>query len=240
MITFKSTLLSKEQLTQDVWSFSFSRPSDFDFKAGQYVILHIPQEDGKNARRLYSMLSTPRDKETLHLLVQFVPGGLASKYLTKKNKGEDVTIQGPAGMFTLKKQEKPIIFLATGTGIAPILSMITDITENNPQTSELILLWGLKTFKDTYLREELEALSQQNKQFSYKLCLSREIDIASIPQMYADHCIAGRITAPLDNYTPFKGDTNFYICGSRDIVDSLRQHLTDKGVEKTRIHSEKF
>ena len=117
--TFNSILLERKQLSEHIYLFRF-KPVDhvLEFKAGQYVILHIPQADGHAARRLYSMASPISQKDEFSLIVEIVPNGVASEFLMKMNLGETVSTQGPAGMFTVAENDRDVIFLATGTGIA--------------------------------------------------------------------------------------------------------------------------
>lgn len=246
LITYNATLLKKQQMNNDTFVFSFSRPenADWTFKAGQYMILHIPQLEGMAARRLYSIASAPHETDTLDLLIQLVPGGIAGNYLSKMNVGEEVKMQGPAGLFTFKdiSKEKELMFLATGTGIAPIRSIIMDLAETGFPQTRVNLFWGMKTFEDLYYLEEFQNLCKKFPNFNLHLCLSRQEKIEELVLGEDVHYIRqGRIMHMLDTYDePSLQQAYFYLCGGKEVVESLRQYLAERNIDKTAIHFEKF
>ncbi|KKQ36607.1 MAG: hypothetical protein US54_C0062G0002 [Candidatus Roizmanbacteria bacterium GW2011_GWA2_37_7] len=273
LITHTATILKKQQLADTVWLLSFSYPDDpaWTFHAGQYMIFHLPvTENGHPARRLYSIASTPSQKDALDFIIELVPGGLGSEYIAKIQEGDTVTMQGPAGVFIFKPSKRDAVMLATGTGIAPMYSMIADrVTYTvKRETPNIFLFWGLKYKKDIYLKKELDLLVQENPNFQYSICLSREEHVDET------HCMKGRITQGLEILTSipivahfanissqneltsvytrsilkckgYKGqqlitEFDFYLCGSPHIVEALREDLTNKGVPKEQIYFEKF
>ncbi|MFN4212960.1 MAG: FAD-binding oxidoreductase [Microgenomates group bacterium] len=185
LTTYKTLLSQKKQLTTDVFLFRFQliEPRQINFKAGQYLILKIGDKS-----RLYSIASPDWQKDTFELLVQTVEGGVGSTYLLNLKIGEEAIFQGPAGMFTLKDSPtgapRPKIFLATGTGLAPVRSMIKSeikklryeeikklsneaIKEENKNPNFSIshfpnfyLFWGLRYFSDVYFLEELKEIEK--------------------------------------------------------------------------------
>ena len=122
-----ATLITKENMAGDVWRFVFRVDGEaLVFAPGQYVLLKI-----ESAFRQYSISSSPSHGTTFELIVEFIPGGLASTYLGALGEGDSASFKGPAGIFTLKHTPTPKIFLATGTGIAPVKSMVISALENN-------------------------------------------------------------------------------------------------------------
>jgi len=208
-------------------------PKEIVFKAGQYLMLKVPSNKGP-VSRLYSIASSIAEKNSFELIVQIIPGGLASSYLSNLKVKDEVVFQGPAGMFGLKENDRPKIFLATGTGIAPVRSILKS-SKFKVQSSKLF--WGLKYYKDVYLFNEL-------KQFDPKICLSREDGLDYIPETdrkyfklgHIDSCFAKLLTT---NYSLLTS-SDFYLCGGRDIVESLRLFLINKGVLQENIMFEKF
>src|SRR3989339_558784 len=150
---FKTILTNKKILVNNIYLFTFKLqdPAEISFIPGQYVILKVPK-DGAYISRLYSIASSSQTKDTLELLVEIIPNGLGSNYLDKLKINTEVIFQGPAGMFKLRDSNKQKVFLVTGTGIAPILSII----KSNFQFSNFQLFWGLKNYQDVYLLEELK------------------------------------------------------------------------------------
>lgn len=126
--TFLTFLQQKKQLTKDTFLFKFKlkEPKEINFKPGQYLILKINDKS-----RLYSIASPDYSKKSFELVVEIVVDGLGSEYLKNLRIGDQTIFQGPSGLFTIKKTIRPKIFLATGTGIAPIRSMIKSELKNN-------------------------------------------------------------------------------------------------------------
>ncbi|MDO8496955.1 MAG: FAD-dependent oxidoreductase [bacterium] len=234
--TYKTTLSSKEQLNFDIYLFTFTLkdPSILEFVAGQYLILFVPDPSGTHLRRLYSIASSPLKKDNFELLVQIVPQGKGSEYLQSLKVGDEAMFQGPAGMFTMRKNEKDIIFLATGTGIAPIKSIL----ESSPNMKSH-LFWGLKTYKDIYYLEEFKKIAEENKNFDFHICLSRETDFSGIPEEVRKFFTLGRITQSFEEKY-LNSENDFYLCGGKEVVESLKEYLLGKGTVKENIFFEKF
>lgn len=238
--TYKTYLDGKIQLTSDVFLFRFKlfEPLEINFTAGQYLILMVPQDSGEPARRLYSILSPQTQKNSVDLLVKLLPGGIASEYLRSLNVEEQVEFQGPAGMFTLRDPpaggQRDRVFLATGTGIAPIKSIISSTVSH--LRSKTYLFWGLPKKNDLYFFEELKQLATDNTRFHFLICFSREENLDTLPEIDRKYFSLGRIT----NHQLPTTDCDFYICGSRDVTESLRQHLIGKNIPQEQIYFEKF
>jgi len=153
--TYKTSLSKKSQLNSNTYLYHFDliEPKEIIFKPGQYVMLKVPSINGP-VSRLYSIASPNNIKNSFELIVEIVPGGLASNYLFSLKENSEVTFQGPAGMFGLKKNKRDKIFMVTGTGIAPVRSMVISnfkflISKEIPN-SKLQIYWGMKNYKDIY------------------------------------------------------------------------------------------
>lgn len=242
LTTFKAVLTSKDRLTEDVYVFRFTptEGSIPSFVPGQYMIMHVPVAGSPAARRLYSIASGASDLSSMDLLIQLLPHGLASEYIMKLTDTEEVTFQGPAGMFVLKREDRDVTFLATGTGYAPIHSILLDLAEKQFER-KVRLYWGFPTMKSAYFLEELEQFAQNHPFFSYKVCLSRETDLSMIPQERRHRFELGRVTKvwAAEHTHDFLND-DYYVCGGREVVDSLKQFLLDAGIPKQQVHFEKF
>jgi len=235
--TYKTILSQRAQLTSDVYLYHFdlAEPKEIKFSAGQYLMIKVPTDRGPLSR-LYSVASSAAEKNNFDLIIQIFPGGLASTFLSNLNLQDEVIFQGPAGKFNLNKNNRPKIFLATGTGIAPIKSILT---ANFPMNN-FHLFWGLKTFKDLYLFDQL-------KKFNPKICLSREQNLNMIPEADRQYFDLGHVDAVMEKQLPelhLQGlpmtDCEFYLCGGREVVESLRQGLLAKNILPENIYFEKF
>src|SRR5262245_38697148 len=99
----------------------------FDFVAGQFVSMTIMHE-GRELTRAYSIASPPRGDDRFELCLNRVPNGAFSKYLCDLEPGASMAFNGPHGFFTVQLPvERDLLFVATGTGIAPIRSMLADL-----------------------------------------------------------------------------------------------------------------
>jgi len=106
------------------------------------------------------------------------------------------------------------------------------------------IFWGLPTFKDIYLFDELKKWQKEHSNFQFKLCISRETDLSPIPSEDQKFFRLGRVTNGLDDMLHVTGsmlhDTDFYLCGNREVVESLRSYLAEKNIPRENIIFEKF
>lgn len=255
LITYKTVLERKTQLTDDVYLFNFKAvdPPEINFTAGQYLILNVSQPGKEAVKRLYSIASPETEKNSFEFIVQLVPNGLASIHLNNLKVGDEEVFEGPAGVFVLRKNENNKAFLATGTGIAPIRSVIISNLKSqmsNPHLktqNQYYLLWGLRYYKDVYLFDELKDLTKEQKNFQFKICLSREENLSAVPEQYKKYFSLGHVDKEINNLCStlrFGGqalkDADFYICGGRDVVESLKHCLIEKEVPQENIYFEKY
>jgi len=231
--TYKTILSRKSQLNSNTYLYHFDllEPKEIIFKPGQYIMLKVPSVKGP-VSRLYSISSSNTTKNSFELIIEIIPGGLASNYLFSLKENTEIIFQGPAGMFGLRENDRKKIFLVTGTGIAPVRAMLN--SEFRIQNSELF--WGLKSFKDVYLLEELKNYELRIKNFKFKICLSREQNLDIIPESDKKFFELGHI----DSYSPLLTTADYYLCGGRQIVESLRQFLLGKNISQENIYFEKF
>lgn len=243
---FKTKLTQKNELAPDIFSLTFQcvAPPQVDFITGQYLLLQVPQPDRPPRLKHYSIASPSTQKDSFELLAKLVPGGLASEYFKKLEVGNEATFQGPAGMFVLKESPRDKIFLATGTGIAPIRSMLKTVLDPNysMRNAKYLLFWGLRTYKDAYYLDEFEELAKKYPNFLFVICLSREQSLEMVSQEHKDHFIQGRVTDGfekiIDGIKALSFD--YYLCGDAAIVEDLRKYVLAKQVPLEQIVFEKF
>ena len=241
MIKQYQTLLSgKKKLSNDIWLFRFKlvNPAEINFQAGQYLILKV-----NNQPRLYSIFSPNYIKDYIEFMIKIIPEGIASNYFNNLQPGEQVSFEGPAGVFTLKENEKNKVFLVTSTGLAPVYSMILSYLRKNSAatTPNLYLFWGLKNYEDACFINELKQLAINNQQFKLFICLSREQNFDKIPEAEKTLFHLGRITSVWEKFvTQSNNNFDYYICGSREVVESLNEYLLTKNIIKGNIFFEKF
>ncbi len=227
--------LTKEML---LLKFKMKNPIFLDFKAGQYLILKI-----NDIQRLYSIFSSEFEKQEFKLLIKLVDGGIASDFFVKLKINSLVKFLGPAGLFRLRETNKPKIFLATYSGLAPLWSMISTFCQTNSNSNQKIyLFWGLRKKEEISLEDEFFKLQKIYPNFEFLYCLSQENNVEQLPSDLKKTIFLGRTTNALINKIKNFNNENYeyYICGSRDVVQSIYDFLLNSGINKKSIFFEKY
>lgn len=230
---YRAVVVSTKRLdgkVQDV-RFRVTGPLGFEYLAGQYCSFFV----GTATRRTYS-LSTQPGTDEIGVCVNTIPGGLGSQWLLGLTPGDTVEFLGPLGRFVVDKASpKKKVFIATGTGISPIHSMILDVLLNHePSTSghALALYWGLRYEEDIFWKEEFENLSKKYTKFQFHLTLSR-----SGPSWTG---MQGRVTELVEVHEKDISANEYYLCGSRQMIYDMRAMLLSHSIPEEQIKSEHF
>lgn len=165
-----------ERVAPDVMIIYLKLPANerLQFLPGQYIDILL--KDGK--RRSFSLANAPHDDEFLQIHARNYPGGVFSEHVFSQMKERDILrFEGPLGSFILHETsvDIPIIFLASGTGFAPIKSILEHIfyTENmHKHNRKMILYWGVRTKADLYLEKLAKEWEHQYKNFIFIPVLS--------------------------------------------------------------------
>lgn len=239
--TFNTHLVEKRSLASDILLLRFEliNPTQIVFKAGQYVLVHIPQEE-THVLRHFSILQASTTNSYVEIVAKIIPGGAASTYFSKIDLHEDVILQGPMGLFLFNQSPRDKIFLATGTGIAPIMSILNSNMKHI--TCNIKLFWGLKHLAAMYFLDELKKLEETIPNFQFQICLSQEKDFSQIPESDKKYFLNGRVNIGLEKMLHATSYMlhDFYVCGGRLAVESIRQYLYEKGAPKSQVFFEKF
>lgn len=243
---FETKLIEKKKLTEDVYEFIFEmvKPSEIDFQAGQFVNIRVDDGNEKKLFRSYSILSPPREKKVIKSCVKILENGRCSKWLEKSPIGTPVTCMGPIGLFIFKKNSaKDVLFVATGTGITPLHSMIIDELEQG-NTTPMHLLWGFRYEKDIFYKKLFEKLSKKYPNFHLTLTLSHPeqklTESRSIGHEQSAPFSKGRVTEYLEKNFPDSSNTQIYICGIGKMVLDVKNLCIAKGVHSKDIHFERY
>ncbi len=235
----KAFLISKKEVAPDVFHlFFYGEGEGIGFVPGQYAILSIPGSPIP-LKRLYSFAGLNTDKNSFELLIKLVPGGAASEYVKTLAIGDIVDVSGPAGVFAERQTQSRKIYMVTGTGFAPIRSflMSTDPSDH----TERSLYWGLKDLSEVYLFDELLRLKQTLPLFNFTYCLSQQTTFGIIPAYLLHYFRNGHIDTVWESQNAqIEANDEYYMCGSREVVDSLRLLLLSKGASKDNLIFEKY
>ena len=176
-IQYRATVERIDILAYNVRGFRLKclEPPAMEFKAGQFVILNVPQ-GGKVIKRAYSIASAPHEPHAVELCIQHVEGGAASAYCWKLKAGDPVSISGPHGAFLLKEPlDYEPVFMATGTGVAPFRSMIKHLYHRQ-FARDFWLLFGTRYEHGLLYESEFRSLATVRHGFHYLPTVSRPKD----------------------------------------------------------------
>jgi ring-1,2-phenylacetyl-CoA epoxidase subunit PaaE len=226
----------------------------FVYQAGQYITI-VTEMDGKEYRRPYS-LCTPPDSKQPAITVKKVKGGKVSVYLNDTIKeGDMLQVLPPMGHFIVKPEHRQIrhhYFIAAGSGITPIFSMIQTLLEEEPG-SVCHVLYGNTDEASVIFKDTLEKL-----RIKYEGQLFVEL-VYSKPSTRRRSGLAGLFSKKVSEWKGFtgrinpsilelflkdmpqeKGSTQFYICGPGDMIEKTAAYLEGVQVPKQHIHKEYF
>lgn len=251
---FTAKFIGKEGLSVKCSRFDFEIvDSELEFKAGQYLSVRIA--DG--IRRSYSIFNSPLEsKKNFSMLIDCSINGIGTKYIDNLKKGDVTEFLGPLGrIFLLDDQftnTKDIHFIVTGSGIAPIHSMIkTLILVGNK--SDIRLYFGTSHNSNVILYDTYKDYLEKGLIKEYTIAISKEKPIYK-------NAIKGRVTdlLKLKKFIPtnssfsnsegiikgsaaeFTRRASFYVCGSGSMIDDTIDILKSRGISEGSIFHEKF
>lgn len=205
------------------------------YQAGQFLPIRVTPEDGQRAlMRTYTLTSLPADG---HYRISVKRDGTVSRLLHDQlREGDLIEARAPAGDFTLAAAaERPLVFLAAGIGITPLLAMLRQVVHGGRR--RVTLFQGARTTAERAFDSELaELMARAPESVRVIRVLSDPAD--ALPGV--DYDVAGRIDmALLGRQLPF-GDYDFYLCGPAAFTQGLYDGLRSFGIEDGRIHAEAF
>lgn len=228
---------SVERDTDDAMVVGFEAPAEgFAFEPGQYLTLRATV-GGQELRRSYSICSDRR----LQVGIRRVDGGAFSTWVHEQlQAGDVVESYPPQGRFVLPAASadgRHVLFIAGGSGITPILSLLSALLEREPQ-SRATLIYANRRTASTMFKEELEDLKNRfMTRLSLHLVFSRE---AVDAPLYGGRLDAGKLSVFLSGPVPAAGIDEAFVCGPFEMNDQAEAALLGAGVPGGRIHIERF
>ena len=220
---FWAKVLKIRHLTKDIREMTLQmlEPLELSFQPGQSVAVTVDdQSSGSSLLRYYSLASPPHSSKYLVLLLNSHDRGKGSTFLLENEIGATLEMSGPYGSFTLQHDlDRELFFVGTGTGIAPLWSMMATLLAQR-STQPITLLWGLRCEADRYYLQELESWKTQYQNFSYVLTLSQPSS--------AWQGETGRVTDLLQALS-IVDHLAVYVCGNRMMVKEVTDLLNKKG-----------
>ncbi|SIQ85188.1 benzoate/toluate 1,2-dioxygenase reductase subunit [Rhizobium sp. RU33A] len=195
------------------------------FLPGQYINIDVP---GSAASRSYSFTTAPGENH-LGFLIRKLPVGLMSNWLSHAKPGDRVTATGPLGSFYLRDTERPLLFLAGGTGLAPFLSML-EVLVAKQSWQPVHLVYGVTKDEDLVLIDVLESYVDRLPDFSFTTVVADQGSKHPRKGWVTDHMPTGLLS----------GETDIYLCGPPPMVDAVRTWLSAHDISPNSFHYEKF
>lgn len=222
-------VIAAERLSDTSFNLRVKLEAPLRFLPGQYVNVGVP---GTGETRSYSFSSRPGAEEAT-FLIRNLPGGCMSGYLADRAAaGDAVTLTGPLGIFYLREIERPQLWLAGGTGLAPFLSMLEDLAaQDAPPAHPIRLYYAVTRAADLVELDRVMALASELGNVSVLTILAAEDEEHDLKGFVTDHLGVGELNG---------GDVDVYLCGPPPMVEAVQGHFKTLGQEPVRFLYEKF
>jgi CDP-4-dehydro-6-deoxyglucose reductase len=243
--TFRARLVRSTPLTPAVKELTFAREdgAPFVFDAGQWVNLVLPLSTG-DARRSYSIASAPDGSPHFALAITHVQGGPGSTYLHALEPGAELDVIGAQGFFTRPLDTAPpSLFVATGTGVTPLRSMLhAAVRAKHP--APITLLFGVRSEADLLYRDELERLASEHANVRACFTLSRpSVAWPSDARRGYVQTHVRELFTELDVNARNAGlsPPHVYVCGLLRMVGAVRELLRkEMELPRQQVHTERY
>jgi p-cymene monooxygenase electron transfer component len=229
-------LAATESLTHDILRVTIEVDRPVRYVAGQYASLRLPEFD---RARYYSFADAPvrEGRSTLTFFIRKIPGGEFTEALfSGKLAGRVFEIEAPHGTFHLRPGNDPMLCVAGGSGLAPVLSVLEGMRKNRIRRP-CVLMFGARTRADLYALDQITDIrGGLLEEFEFLPILSQEAADSDWDGA------RGFVTEHIANIVARKHWQNFegYMCGPPPMIDAGIEKLTTLGVSLERIHYDKF
>ena len=200
------------------------------FMPGQYVHLSVP---GTSDTRSYSFANPPTDSGQHVFYIKLLEQGAMSDYIRDRAApGDEMDVIGPFGRFYLRPVDGPVLMIAGGTGLAPMLSILDTMVAQGDTAHPVHVLYGANEPEEFFALEALEAYRGRGLQIATELC--------AVQSGSGWDGAVGHVTSLLRSELLYGGDSRAYLCGPPPMIDAGENWLRGNGLGADRIHAEKF
>lgn len=233
---YNAKISNLTDLTYDIKEveISLNDPSEIEFKAGQFIQIEVPEYEltDEPVYRAYSVSSQPSLKNKVKLQIKLVPNGICTTYVHKHMKvGENIKFNGPYGDFFLRDTDKNIVMMATGSGMAPMCSILIDMAER-ADNRKVTFLFGCKQKCDLFLLREMANLEKILPNFKFVPALSR-------PDEEWEGS-TGRLNTLVKEHVENPENTEAYLCAGTKVINSYREALLEAGIPEEQVFYDDF
>jgi ferredoxin-NADP reductase len=234
---YETRLAVRQLRTDDIMVFSLEKPRQYEFRAGQFCFLNLPDigfQDERGLRRHLSIASSPLEKELL--FATKVSRSAFKQTLKEMNLGDIITIESPLGTFLLPEDtSNPLVFLAGGIGITPFRSMMRYILDAH--TSHIVtLFYSNRTPQEATFIDEFQSMADTHGHISFVPTMTR---IESTSTLWSG--LTGRLTASMirEGCKEWR-DAIYFIAGPPKMSESMKALLAEMDIQQHRVHVERF
>ena len=230
---YDATVTRIVSLTDSVKHFvlEYAPEADTTFIAGQFMMVHL-EKDGKPHKKPYSIASSPSLPKRIELCIKLVEGGYVSTWFFGLKEGDVIHTSLPYGVFVMREPwQNDLVFVGTGTGIAPLRGMIQNLYEKDC-AKNIWLIFGNRYETDVLYENEWRELEKKHKNFHFIPTVSRPKNWKGETAYVQD--VVKRVFAEKTE------GPDFYGCGLVPMCQQLKTTLLEMSVPKERIHFEQF
>jgi Na+-transporting NADH:ubiquinone oxidoreductase subunit F len=235
---YTAKLTSKRLLTSDIIELTLEliSPASISFNPGQYILLKVPPRGERKAfMRPFSIASSSADTSLIQLNIRRNPGGICTAWIFDElNHGQVVNFSGPRGNFYMRNTERPMLFIAGGSGMAPVRSILKTM-HHYKINRKAIFFFGALSYLDLFYLNEMEKLQKEMSEFQFIPALSNEPEGSTwkgerglIPEVAERY-----LTGDLSEYEA-------YLCGKPAMIQSCVSILSMKNIPSERTYFDLF
>jgi ferredoxin-NADP reductase len=230
-------LLSREEIAEDIMTVYFEKPDKFEFLAGQFCFLKVPDigfQDERGLRRHLSIASSPLEKELM--FATKMSNSAFKRTLKEMPIGNIIIIEAPRGFLILPEDTlTPLIFLAGGIGITPFRSMIRYVADAS--TGHIIkLFYSNRIPEEAAFLKELQSIADTLKNITIIPTMTRTDRPSASWSGLTERISSSMIR---DSFREWR-DAVYYVAGPPAMVDSMKEMLKGMNIQSDRIHIESF
>ncbi len=209
----------------------FPEGKGFAFQPGQFCMVEVPNGE-RPKKKAYSIASPAYETGFLDLNVKHVEGGLATDWFWTLKEGDEVRVGGPYGNFFMPSLDKDIVFVSTGTGVAPFRSMLYQLYHDQPDfDGEVWFIFGTRYENEVFYDDEWKAFAAKYPKFHYIPTISR-------PENWTGQ--RGYVQQALKECVPDLPNKNILVCGLTPMIEGVQKVAEEMGVDPKQVHFEKY
>ena len=218
-------LVRVADLAPGICHFVFAVPAVVAFQAGQFASL-TAMSGGREITRAYSLAAAPRGDNEFEICLNRVDDGVFSPHLFALRVGDTVELKGILGTFVWREPLMDSFLVATGTGIVPFRAMLQELFARGTER-RITLIYGTRHAESLLWVEEFRLLAARNSNFRF---------VPAVTRPAGDWTGAtGRVQPLLLDAMGERRDVQVYVCGLKEMVDSVRALCKERGLERRQM-----